>query len=270
MITFLSYGEFLLPAKQAFQSDGRACAINAVSGRLLELSSWISASTEIEGPFGSAFTMLPGNLQGTVQEAAASLATIWQVRARQHVHTSDKEMKEVRKDNVIGSIFTRLTLDADRSPRAGESPSMSAVSTPASLARRKNALTICKFSQCVALRGPSIALPPPSYVYTLYGDGGYSQSRFLRTSLSARHKQDANSARVSIEQAFGLIKTLFQANSFSKGLAAQTNTACLMFWNSVFFCNVLSCVRQDNNAMSSQFSMQPPNLLEYLELDASI
>ncbi len=110
----------------------------------------------------------------------------------------------------------------------------------------------------------------PGITYVVYGDPGYSNSRFIKVgfknygTLSPLQKQfnsDMSALRVSVEYGFGRILQQFAFLDFKKNQKLYLQPLKKMYFVAGILCNAQMCMR--GGQISKYFDCEPPTLQEY-------
>ena len=105
----------------------------------------------------------------------------------------------------------------------------------------------------------------------LYGDSPYEScyrviAPYKRTRLLTRAEIAFNCAlssdRISIEQAFGYVTSIWRVNSLDINLKALLQPVAVYYAISVFLTNIRTCLR--GNVVLKRYKIQPPLLEDYL------
>ena len=103
----------------------------------------------------------------------------------------------------------------------------------------------------------------------LYGDDpayndGYGIFCPYTEATGPRHKfnKDMSSARIAVENSFGITRNLWTAHAFNKHMKLGLQPVAAYYMVAVLLTNCYTCIR--GNQTSGRFMMRPPTLHQYL------
>jgi len=108
--------------------------------------------------------------------------------------------------------------------------------------------------------------------YSLYGDPGYSNQKFIKvgyknyrklTQLERRFNRDMSALRVSVEYGFGKILQQFALVDFKKNQKLYQQRLKEQYFVAAMLVNCQACLK--SNQISDYFNCAPPSLEKYLE-----
>jgi len=111
----------------------------------------------------------------------------------------------------------------------------------------------------------------PGENYAIYGDAGYSNSRFIKVGYKNHNKlttaqkefnRDMSSLRVSVEYGFGRVIQQFAFLDFKKNQKLYLQNLQEQYYVAALLANCQICLRESQ--VSEYFDCPPPSLEDYL------